>query len=91
MRNTRTILILSVVAAVLVFGIGACIMTKPLTAIGLAPILAAISLIIRAIRGAPSRRYNLPEHPRQDPAKTWWPSPQNPAKPSTNTTAQQRR
>lgn len=54
MRNTATIIILSALATVLVFGIGACITTKPFTAIGLAPILAAISLIIRAVRGQPT-------------------------------------
>jgi hypothetical protein len=63
MRNTATTVILSVVAIILVLGIGACIATKPLTAIGLAPILAAISLIIKAIRGRPSRRDDPPEQP----------------------------
>lgn len=76
MRNTATIVILSVVATVLVFGIAACITSKPFTAIGLAPILAAISLIIRAIRGRPTNPYgrftqrrharaNMPAQPGQ--------------------------
>ena len=54
MRNTATIIILSTLATVLVFAIGACITIKPFTAIGLAPILVAISLIIRAVRGRPT-------------------------------------
>jgi len=70
MRNARTTVILSIVATILVFGIGACIAIKPLTAIGLAPILAAISLIIRAIRGRPSHRDDPPKHPRHDLAAT---------------------
>lgn len=73
MRNTRTTIILSVVATILVFGIGACIAIKPLTAIGLAPILAAISLIIKAIRGRPNHRDDPPKHPRHDPAPTTTP------------------
>ena len=70
MRNARTTVILSVVATILVFGIGACIAIKPLTAIGLAPILAAISLIIRAIRGQSSHRDDPPKYPRRDLAAT---------------------
>lgn len=62
MCNTATIIILSVVATVLVFGIGACIAIKPFTAIGLAPILAAISLIICAIRGRPSYSHEGTKH-----------------------------
>ena len=65
MRNTATIIILSVLATVLVFGIGTCIAIKPFTAIGLAPILAAISLIIRAIRGRPTHPHESPKHPTQ--------------------------
>jgi hypothetical protein len=65
MRNTATIIILSVVATILAFGIGACIAIKPFTAIGLAPILAAISLIIRAIRGRPTHPHEDPKHSTQ--------------------------
>ena len=68
MRNTSTTVILSVVATALVFGIGACITIKPFTAIGLAPVLAAISLIIRAIRGRPTHPHESPKHPHNDPA-----------------------
>ena len=53
MHDTKIVIILSVVATVLVLGIGVCIVINPLAAIGLAPVLAAISLIIRAIAGAP--------------------------------------
>lgn len=69
MRNTATTIILSVVATVLVISIGACITIKPFTAIGLAPILAATSLIIRAIRGQPTHPTKQPneEVVRQDP------------------------
>lgn len=67
MRNTPPTIILSVVATILVFGIGACITVKPLTAIGLAPILAAISLIIRAIRGRPTHPQEPPKDPHHDP------------------------
>ena len=65
MRNMTTIMILSVLATILVFGIGTCIAIKPFTAIGLAPILAAISLIIRAIRGRPTYPHEDPKHPTQ--------------------------
>ena len=61
MRDTRTVIVLSVVATVLVLGIGACIAINPLIAIGLAPILAAISLIIRAIGGGPTEPEDPPE------------------------------
>ena len=68
MRNTATIIILSVVATVLVFGIGICIAIKPFTAIGLAPILAAISLIIKAIRGRPTHPHESPNTQPSTPA-----------------------
>lgn len=68
MRNTATIVILSVVATVLVLGIVACITIKPFTAIGLAPILAAISLIIRAIRGRTTNPYGRSKQPPHAPA-----------------------
>ena len=70
MRNTATITILSVVATVLVFGIGACIAIKPFTAIGLAPILAAVSLIIRAIRGRPPTLMRTPHTPTRHGSHT---------------------
>jgi hypothetical protein len=54
MRNTKIVIVLSVVATVLVLSIGVCIAINPLAAIGLAPVLAAISLIIRSIGGAPT-------------------------------------
>jgi drug/metabolite transporter (DMT)-like permease len=68
MRNIATTVILSVVATVLVFGIAACIAIKPFTAIGLAPILAGVSLIIRAIRGRSTHPPEPPNHPHHDPA-----------------------
>lgn len=64
MRNTQTVIVLSVVATVLVLGIGACIAVNPLTAIGLAPILVAISLIISAIGGGRTEPDDLPERRR---------------------------
>jgi hypothetical protein len=70
MRNTATIIILSVVATVLVIGIGVCITIKPFTAIGLAPILAAISMIIRAIRGQPTRPHEGTKHPTRRSSHT---------------------
>lgn len=54
MRDTKIIIVLSVVSTVLVLGIGVCIAINPLVTIGLAPVLAAISLIIRTIGGAPA-------------------------------------
>jgi|GEM_PF-7034797 hypothetical protein len=48
MRNIKCV-ILSVVAVVLVGTVGACIAVNPFAAIGLAPVLAAIGWIIRAI------------------------------------------
>lgn len=51
MRDTKTVIVLSAVATVLGLGIGVCIIINPLATIGLAPTLAAISLIIRAIGG----------------------------------------
>jgi len=70
MRNTATIIILSTLATVLVFGIGACITIKPFTAIGLAPILAAISLIIRAVRGRPTGTHEGTKHPTRHNSHT---------------------
>jgi hypothetical protein len=52
-RDTRSIVILSVVAVILVFGIVGCIVINPWAAAGLAPILVAIAVIIRAIAGSP--------------------------------------
>jgi hypothetical protein len=82
MRNTATIVILSVVATVLVFGLAACITIKPFAAIGLAPILAAISLIIRAIRGQPTNPYGRFKKPPPAPANI----PAQPSKVPTHPT-----
>jgi hypothetical protein len=54
MSDTKIVISLSVVATVLVLGTGICIAINPLSAIGLAPVLTAISLIIRAIGDAPA-------------------------------------
>jgi hypothetical protein len=51
MRNVKIVVVLSVVATILVLGIIIFIGINPLVEIGLAPVLAAISLIIRAIGG----------------------------------------
>ncbi len=77
MRNTATIIILSVLATVLVFGIGTCIAIKPFTAIAFAPILAAISLIIRAIRGRPPTLMRAPKTQPGTAATPVWPAQQN--------------
>jgi hypothetical protein len=52
MRDTSSIIVLSVVAIILVLGIGLFIAINPWVAVGLAPILVAISVIIRAIGGS---------------------------------------
>lgn len=49
MRDTTSIIVLSVVAIILVLGIGLFIAINPWVAVGLAPILVAISVIIREI------------------------------------------
>lgn len=67
MRDTKTVIVLSAVATVLVLGIGACIAINPLAAIGLAPTLVAISLIIRAIGGGPTEPDD-PHEPIDAPA-----------------------
>jgi hypothetical protein len=67
MRDTRTVIVLSVVATVLVLGIGACIAINPLTAIGLSPILAAISLIISAIGDGPTEPEDPPKATKAPP------------------------
>jgi hypothetical protein len=54
MHDTRTVIVLSIVALVLVLGIGVCIVINPLAAIGLAPIVVALAPIIRAIGGNPT-------------------------------------
>jgi uncharacterized membrane protein HdeD (DUF308 family) len=46
MRDTQTVIVLSVVATVFVLGIGAYIAINPRTAIWLIPILTAIEKII---------------------------------------------
>jgi hypothetical protein len=51
MRDTKSIVILSVVAIILVLGIGLYITLNPRVAVGLAPILIAVSVIIHAIGG----------------------------------------
>lgn len=70
MRNTKTVIVLSVVATVLVLGVGACIAINPLAEIGLVPILAAISLIISAIGGAPTEPDD-PSEPSKAPPTRW--------------------
>jgi hypothetical protein len=52
MRDTKSIVVLSIVAAILVLGIGLYITLNPWVAVGLAPILVAISVIISAIGGS---------------------------------------
>lgn len=51
MRNTKSVVILSVVAVILVIGIGICTVINPWAAVGLAPVLVAIAVIITAIGG----------------------------------------
>lgn len=67
MRKIKTVVVLSAVAIVLVLGIVTCIAINPLAAIGLAPTLAAISLIIRAISGG-SRNPDDPHEAVDAPA-----------------------
>lgn len=53
MRDTNSIIVLSVLTIVLVLGIEVCIAIAPLVAVELTPILVAIAVIIRAIGGSP--------------------------------------
>lgn len=52
-HNTKSLVILSVVAVILVIGIGICTVINPWATVGLAPILVAIAVIIKAISGHP--------------------------------------
>ena len=68
MRDTQTVIVLSVVATVLVLGIGAYIAINPRTAIGLIPILTAIAKIISAIGGGgPTTAPDDPPEPIKAP------------------------
>jgi hypothetical protein len=60
MRDTSSIIVLSVVAIILVLGIGLFIAINPWVAVELAPILVAISVIIRAIGGSSGPSDNNP-------------------------------
>jgi hypothetical protein len=51
MRDKQTTLILAATASILVLSVVVGIVINPLVAIGLAPILGAIAVIIRAIAG----------------------------------------
>ncbi len=63
MRNTKMVVILSVVATILVLGISFCIVLNPLVEVGIVPVLLAVSLIISAIGGVPD--VIRQEHPKE--------------------------
>jgi len=52
MHDIRTIIVLSLVALILIGGIGVLAVINPYVALGLAPILMAVAVIVRAISGA---------------------------------------
>jgi hypothetical protein len=51
MHDIRTIIALSIVALILIGGIGVLAVINPYAALGLAPVLMAVAVIVRAISG----------------------------------------
>jgi hypothetical protein len=54
MNDFRTLILLSLVALLLTGGIGVLAVISPYAALGLAPVLIAVAVILRAISGGKS-------------------------------------
>lgn len=52
MHDIRTVIVLSLVALILIGGIGLLTFVNPYAALGLTPVLMAVAVIVRAISGA---------------------------------------